>query len=179
MSECRSHFAHSCQSGNVDQFGLQLLKPGFGLLALSEIAYETCEEALIAGSHFSDRKLHRKRRAILAFTHDHAADSDNAPFAGSQITLQIAVVVLAIGRGHQPLDVGSYNICRDVAEQSLGCGAKGLDDATLVDYDHSIGHGIENRFEMRFTGKCILGAAGRTDAAALQLLAAPGNSRPN
>ena len=52
----------------------------------------------VAGFHLADRELHRKGRAVLALADHHAADADDAPLAGGQIALQIAVVRLAIGR---------------------------------------------------------------------------------
>src|SRR5215210_5884800 len=102
----------------MDEFRLQLLKPSFCLLTLSQIAYEACEKALIAGPHFADRELHRKRRPISAFADHHAADPNDVPFSSSQVALQKAVVALAIGGGHQALDVGPYDVAGNVSEQA-------------------------------------------------------------
>ena len=57
--------------------------------------------APLAGLHLADRKLHRKGRAVLALADHHPADADDAALAGRVIAVEIAVVLLAIGRRHQ------------------------------------------------------------------------------
>ena len=91
----RGHLAHGGQPRHVDQLGLQFLQPCFGLLPFGEVADEAGEEALIAHVHLADRKLHGKGRAVLALADDDAADADDAPLAGAQIAIEIAVVILA------------------------------------------------------------------------------------
>ena len=60
----------------MNQFRLQLLQPGFRLLAFGEVADKSREEPLIAGMHFADGKLHRKGRAVLALANHNAPDAD-------------------------------------------------------------------------------------------------------
>src|SRR5271166_3378607 len=91
----------------MDELGLQFLKPRLGPLTLCQIANEAGEEALIARPHLSDRKLHRKSRAVPALADDHPADSDDSPLSGLQIPLEITIVTFPVGRGHQELDVFS------------------------------------------------------------------------
>ena len=79
----------------MDQLGLQFLQPRLGLLSFGQVADEAGEEALIAHVHFADGKLHRKRRAVLALADDDAADADDAPLAGAQIAVEIAVMIAA------------------------------------------------------------------------------------
>ena len=45
----------------MDKLGLQLLQARFGLLPLGQIADEAGEEPPVAGLHFADGELHRKR----------------------------------------------------------------------------------------------------------------------
>ncbi len=97
----RGHLAHRGQPRDVHELGLQLLQARLGLLALGQVADEAGEEAPIAGAHLADRELHREGRAVLALADDDAADADDAPLAGPQIALEIAVMRLAIGRRHQ------------------------------------------------------------------------------
>ena len=132
----------------MDELGLQLLQPRLGLLTLREVADEPGEEALIARAHLADGEFHRESRAVLALADDDAPDPDDAPLPGSQIALQVAVVILSIGRRHQPFDVRADDFRRRIAEQSFGCRAEGLDDPALVDHDHRIGHGVQDRGEM-------------------------------
>ncbi len=89
----------------MDELGLQLLQPRLGLLALGQVADEAGEEALRADLHLADRELHREGRTVLALADHDAADADDAPLAGAQIAIEIAVVAFAIGRRHQELDV--------------------------------------------------------------------------
>jgi hypothetical protein len=70
---------------------------------LGEIADEAGEKTAVGGLHLADRKLHRECRAVLALADHDAADADDAPLAGAQVALEIAVVALAIGRRHQHL----------------------------------------------------------------------------
>src|SRR5262245_44264250 len=103
----------------MNELGLQLLEPRLGLLALREVADESGEEALIARAHLADGELHRKSRAVLALADDDAPDADDAPLTGPQIALQVAVVVLPIGRRHQPFDIRANDFRCRIAEQSL------------------------------------------------------------
>ena len=57
----------------MNEFCLQFLQSCVGFLPLREIAHEPGKETLAARDHFSDRKLHRKCRAVLALAHDDAA----------------------------------------------------------------------------------------------------------
>jgi hypothetical protein len=89
----------------MHELGLQLLQPRLRLLTFREVADESGEEALIARAHFADGKFHRESRAVLALADDDAPDPDDAPLSGPQIALDIGVVILAVRRRHQELDV--------------------------------------------------------------------------
>ncbi len=160
----------------MHELGLQLLQARLGLLPLGQIADESREEALAARAHLTDRKLHRERRAVLALADDDAADADDPPLAGPQIAREIAVVILAIGRRHQPVDVGPEHLAGGIAEQALGCGAERLDETLFIDDDHRVGNGVEDRFEVCLPGERIRFAGEGTQATALQLLANPRNA---
>ena len=117
VRERRGHFAHRGQSRDVQEFGLQFLQPCLGLLPFGQIANEAGEEALVARSHFADRELHRKGRAVLALADDHAADANDPPLSGPQVAFKIAVMIFAIRRRHQHLDVLADDFRGAVAEQ--------------------------------------------------------------
>ena len=112
MRQRRGHLAHRGQARDMDELGLQLLQPRLGLLPFGQVADEAGEETPVAGFHLADRKLHREGRAVLALADHDAADADDPPLAGPQIALEIAVVVFAIGRGHQHLDVLADHFAR-------------------------------------------------------------------
>ena len=132
----------------MDQFGLQLLQPPLGLLTLAEVADKAGEEALLARDHLADGQFHRKGRAVLPLADHHPADADNAPLSGGQIAIEVAVVVIAIGCGHEPADVLADHLLRRPAEQALGRMAEGPHDAVLGDHHHGVGHGGQNGLQM-------------------------------
>src|SRR5690348_7478026 len=76
------------------------------------------------------------------------ADADDPLLAGLQVALQVSVVCLAVGRGHHHLHVLADNIGCGIAEQAFRGGAEGLDRSLLVDDDHGIRNGGEDRFQM-------------------------------
>ena len=156
---------------------LQFLQPGLGLLPLGQIPDETGEETSVARFHFTDRELHRKRRSVLALAHHHAADADDAALPGRQVALQVAVVTLAVGGGHQHLDVLCQDFRRVVAEQSFGGGTERLHDSTLVDDHHGIGYRVENRLDVGLACQRLLIAGGEAEPAAMELLSAPRHAR--
>ena len=169
----RRHLAQGGQSRHMNEFGLQFLQPGLGLLTFGEIADEAGEEALLGDFGFADRKLEWKRRAVLALADDDPADADDPPLAGELVALQVAVMILPVWRRHQNLDVLSQSFLGAVAEQPLRGRAEGLHDAALVDDDHGIGNSFENGFHVRFTGQRLFGVECRGETRAPQQIAAP------
>ena len=121
-----------------------------GLLPLGQVADEAGEVVPLAGAHLADRQLHREGRAVLALADHDAADADDAPLAGGEIALEIAVVLLAIGRRHQHADVLADDLAGGIAEQPLGRRAEATAmRAALVDDDHRVRHGLQDRAQMR------------------------------
>ncbi len=157
----------------MDEFGLQFLEPRLGLLALGKVAYETGKEALVAGFHLADVELDGKRRAVPAFADDNPADADNSPLARPDVALQVAVVTLPIRRRHQHFHVFSENLVGAIAEQPLRRRAERLHSAAVVNDDHGIRDGVENRFDMGFPGERLLGACRRRKTRTTQQIAAP------
>ena len=90
-----------------------------------------------------------------------------------QIALEIAVVALAIGRRHQHADVLADHLVRAVAEQPLGRRAERLHDPALVDDDHRVGHGVEDRLEMGLARRGVPGALQRLKPTRSEPLAKP------
>ena len=99
MRKRRRHLAHRGQARNVNEFGLKFLQPGFGFLPFGEIADKAREEALVRRPHFTDSQLHRKRRAIFAFSDNDASDPDDPAFAGPRIAFEIAIMAFTVGEG--------------------------------------------------------------------------------
>ena len=157
----------------MDQFGLQLLQTRLGLLALGEIADKAGEKVLRAGPHLADRQLHRKGRAILALPDHDAANADDAALAGLHVAGKIAVVLPAIRRRHQHLDVLPDDFSAPITKQPLGRGTERLHDAAVVDHDHGVRNGVENRMQMRLARVRRIGVGGRQLPGAAQQFTAP------
>ena len=160
----------------MHEFGLQFLEPCLGLLPLRKVADESGEEALIARAHFAHGKLHRKSRAVLALADHEPTDPDDPPLSGPEIALEIAIVVLPVGSRHQALDIRPDDFPRGKTEQPLGRRAERNDDSSLVDYDHRVGHGIEDRREVGRACVSVVRADRGLHPIALQLLSAPGHA---
>ena len=95
-------------------------KPLFEHDAIAQVVQNARKASFALGPHFADRQMNGKRRAVLAAAGDFAADADNLLFSGRQVVLQISVVPLAIGAGHQHVDVAPEHFADAVAEQPLG-----------------------------------------------------------
>src|SRR5262249_24072425 len=161
MRQRGGHLAHRGQSRHVDELGLQLLQPRLRRLTLGYVADKAGEKGPVSRSHFSDCQLHRERRAVLALADREPSDSNDSPFSGPPVSLDVAIVILAVWRGHQQVDILSYQLCRAIAELPLGRRAERLDDSALVDHDHCIWHGLKDRREMGLTRE-RLARAGRS-----------------
>src|SRR3984893_4815110 len=134
--------------------GLHLLRLPEILLhfdARRQVSDEAGEDMGPAKRHLADREVHRKDRAVLAPRLDFGADADDVLLADPQVWRQVAVMVLAMRRGHEHLEIAADHFTGSVAKQFF-CGfAEGLDDATLIDRDNRVGGGIENGAEARFS----------------------------
>ena len=160
----------------MHELGLQFLEPCLGLLPLRKVADESGEEALIARAHFSHGQLHRKSRAVLALADHEPPDPDDSPLSGPEVALEVAIVVLPVGSRHQALDIRPDDFRRGKAEQPLGRRAERMDDSVLVDHDHRVGHGIEDRREVGRACVSVVRADRGLHPIALQLLSAPGHA---
>ena len=152
----RRHFAHRRQAGNMDELGLQFLQARLGLLPFGQVADEARKETLVRRPHFADRQFHRECGAVFPFSDNDAPDADDPALPGPQIALQIAVVTFTIGRGHEHLDVLADDFVRAVSEQPLRGNTERLHDPALVDHDHGVGNGFQDRLEVRFARSQIL-----------------------
>ena len=67
-----------------------------------------------------------------------------------EVVRDVSIVLLAIGAGHQQLDVLAQHLVRPVAEQSLRRGIERLDEPLGVDDDDAVDRGVKNGLEDRF-----------------------------
>ena len=69
---------------------------------------------------------------------DDAPDADDPPLAGGQIPPEVAVMLPAIGRGHQQGDALADHLFRRVAEQTFAGRIEDLDMALGIDGDDAV-----------------------------------------
>ena len=136
------------------------LADGFHLLRLTElllhldpcreVADETGKDGRLAEPHLPDRELHGEDRAILALRFHFTPDADDPLLAPPPISRKIPIMVLAMGRGHEHLDIAPDHLAGGVIEQPFRRLAEGLDDFTLIDRDDRVGGGLQNGTQPRF-----------------------------
>jgi hypothetical protein len=150
MRKRRGHLAHRAQTRNMNELGLQFLKPCLGLLMFGQVADEAGEVGRSAGLHFADRKMHRESGSVLALTGNDSTDADDMAFAGGSIAGEVAVVARTVRIWHQGADVLADGFVCRVAELPFGGAAEELHDAATVDDDHRIRNGFQDRAKVVF-----------------------------
>src|SRR5713101_4724225 len=150
VGECRCHFSHRAQTRNVNEFGLQLLKPCLGLLMFRQIADEAGEVGHSAGLHLADRKMHRESRSVLALAGYDSANANDMPLSSSSIPGQITIVARTVRIWHQDADVLADGLVFGIAKLPLRGATEELHDAVAVDNDHGIRNCLQNRLQVAF-----------------------------
>ena len=116
----------------------------FRLLALGHVVHQPREHPPPADADLADGKVHGEDRAVLPPADDLAADADDLALARAEIMLQVGVVPVVVGSGHQDFDVGADQFRQGVAEQALGGRIGRIDRAPLVDGDDAVDRRVEN-----------------------------------
>ncbi|MOA17228.1 hypothetical protein D3C78_1374780 [compost metagenome] len=83
---------------------------------------------------------------------DFTAGADDVLLAGSQVMLEVAVVLVTLRRGHQAGDVAPDQLLRVVAQQWLDGGIHAAHDTVLVDGDHAFEQMVENGADFLLLG---------------------------
>ena len=135
----------------MDQFALHVLQPPLGGVAFGQIAHEARKESLLPRDHLAYGELHREGRPVLAFADDDPPDADDPALARRHVAGEVAVVLGPVGVGHQHADVLPDHLCGDPSKLPLRRGREGLHDPLLVDDDHRVGDGVEDRLQVRLT----------------------------
>src|SRR5205807_5974838 len=115
----------------------------FEPLAVADVTHETGKQPLVRQPHFTDGQIHRENRAVLAQANHFAPDADDSGPTGAEIIPQVTIVLVAIRRWHEDLDVFANDLLRLVSENLFRRRVERLDDAALVDGDDS----FDRRFE--------------------------------
>ena len=134
---------------------MQFLQPLLDVLSFAEVADEACEEPSVARNHLSDGQFHGEGRAVAALSQHDPADPDDASLAGGQIAIQIAVMMRAVGLGHQHVHIATDDLVGLPAEQAFGGEAEGLHVPVFGDDHHRVRHGCEDGLEVGFPGEQV------------------------
>nr|WP_231954357.1 hypothetical protein [Pirellulimonas nuda] len=120
------------------------------LFRLGEVAQNACEESAISQPELAYCKIGWKLRPASPSTDDFSSQPDDPLFAGSQVVLQVRVVLSAEGRGHEHRDVLPDYLVGSVAKHPAGGQIRRVADAAMVDRDDRVDSRVENRLETRF-----------------------------
>jgi len=101
--------------------------------------------------------------AVLAPADHHPVDADDALLAGGEVAVDVAVMLAAIGLGHQQADVAAERLLFRIAELAHGGLVEGGDGAVLVDHHRGVRGGVEEDAKMRLA--CIERGFGLVDGA--------------
>src|SRR5208337_3074236 len=114
-------------------------------LAIGDVAGDPGELAPIPVLELADGQVHGEGRAVLAAAADLAADANDPLLPGLQVALEVRIVFVAVGRGHEDRDVLPDDLRGGVAEDPLGGRVERLDGPLLVDGDDAIHGGVDDR----------------------------------
>ena len=103
------------------------------------------ELPLPLNQHFADRQMQREDSAVTPHTLyiPSAPDDPGVPF--DEVTLEVAIVFVAIGLRHEHGHVPPYNLEFGVPEEPLGGGIECFDVAVGVDDDNAIHRRFDDR----------------------------------
>ena len=140
------------QIGQSPRVG-QLVQPHLGSAlrgaAIADVAHQAREHQLAVHLELGDCQVYREDRAVLALCLQLPANADDARLAGHEVALDVAVVMMAVGRRHEHGDVRAQQLLRAIAEKPLGGGIHRLDDAVTVDGDDGVHGRIQERAQPR------------------------------
>ena len=151
------------------QFGFAAPQALVGELARRDVVDEADEPRRLDALHLADRELAREDGAILASRLHFAADPDDPGFAGLLVTVHVRVVVGAVGRGHEHVDVLADHLGCGVTEDPLRGEAELFDPAPMIDDDDRVDRRVQQRPELelglvrasgRGAGRGMLGGGG-------------------
>ena len=124
--------------------GLAVFQFADGGLEVGDVAGDAGEHAPVAQVQLADGEVHGEGRAVLAQADHLAADADDLLLAGRPVVLQVVVMLVPVGLGHEHLDVAALDFAGQVAEELLGRRVHRLDHAAFVDGDDCVHGRVED-----------------------------------
>ncbi len=130
--------------GELPGVSLALAEHLLGPLALGDVADDAGENPPLTQPDLAHREIHWEGAAVLATADDLAADADDLPLAGPEVTGQVVVVLVAIRCGHQHADVLAEQLLGRISEVRSAGGIEALDRAALVNGDDAVDGRIDD-----------------------------------
>ena len=116
-------------------------------LARGDVPQDAREDAPVRQPHFAYGQVQREGGTVFAPAGDFAAQANDLLFARAPVVGQVAVVLLAAGRGHEEADVLTGGFRGGVAKHALRCGVERFDEAEFIDGDDGFRGRVENRVQ--------------------------------
>jgi len=123
---------------------LPLLQELLESLGLGEVTDDAGELAHPVDVGLAHRQVQRELGLVAAFPAYLPADADHFAVTGAQIALQVGIVVLGVGRGHQHADVLPHDLPGLVAEHPQRRLIGPLHAPALIDHDHAVDDGLDH-----------------------------------
>ena len=152
---CRLCNAAEGDAGHVADQGAVLLftaqQRGFHGFALAHVGQKANEQGLVRLCHRADGQAHINQAAVLVQGLHFPARANDVGVAGGQVVLQVIIVRLAMGRGHQDADVAAQDVCRFPAQQLFGRRVEGHDAAIAFNHDDAVHRRVDHGTQSRLT----------------------------
>ena len=129
------------------------METALSCLTFREVTDEARIDLFCARTGLADMKINRKSSGAASSRSGDQPNPDNLSLPGSEIAFQVLVVALTVGRRHQRTDVLAEQLRLALSEHALCRSAGRQDEPALIDYDHGIGNGLEDRGEMSLKRK--------------------------
>ena len=114
-------------------------------LLLCHVEQRADEATFLARPHLAEPYRNRECRSILAAGNDFAsADPDDLAFAGFEVIANVARMLLAVGRRHEPGDRLSHDLGLGKAKHTFRRLVEALNFALFVDGNHAVRDILQN-----------------------------------
>ncbi len=133
------------------EFVVQLANLFAGKLAFGYVANSGGGEGAVLGMQRAQADFDGELAAVFAQAEEFEANAHGADMGLGEEVLAMARVLAAIALGDQHLDAMSQQFRASVAEELLGLSVDQRDLALVVDDDHGVGRGFEQRAEFFFS----------------------------
>ena len=119
-----------------------------GLLTGANIAHETDKAPVACDLHFGHSQVEREPGPILPLSGDFAADPDNSCFARTMVPVEILIMLMAIGCGHEEADISANDFSSRVAEHFFGREIERFNKPALINRNDAFHSIVQDRAQL-------------------------------